>query len=186
MPNITDTRAVEKQKRIRHKDACNPVTFTLHLTRINAIPMEAKMTVSTLAIPKWHRTKQPAVMDEPALLEGRLVAVNCACGTAELHRRHGAVVPLCFGPALTDAVRRLTTQHVEIRGRGRFNAEDQWEVVCVEQITGTRSLSEPFDLEAFRNNPNPKIFDPDKAITLDLTQEEWESFNHGIREGRNA
>ena len=141
------------------------------------------MTVSTLAIPKWHGQ---SIMDEPALLEGRLMAVNWACGTAELHRRHGAVVPLCFGPALNDAVRGLTTQHVEIRGRGRFNAEDRWEVVCVEQITGTRSLSEPFDLEAFRNNPNPKIFDPDKVIALDLTQEEWESFNRAIREGRDA
>ena len=140
------------------------------------------MTVSTLAIPKWHGQ---SIMDEPALLEGRLMAVNWACGTAELHRRHGAVVPLCFGPALNDAVRGLTTQHVEIRGRGRFNAEDRWEVVCVEQITGTRSLSEPFDLEAFRNNPNPKIFDPDKVIALDLTQEEWESFNRAIREGRD-
>lgn len=144
------------------------------------------MAVSTLAIPKWHRAEQPAVMDEPALLEGRLMAVNWARNTAELHRRHGAVVPLRFEPALNDDVRRLTTQHVEIRGRGRFNAEDQWNVVCVEQITCTRSLSEPFDLEAFLNNPNPKLFDPDKVIALDLTREEWESFDRAIREGRNA
>ena len=34
----------------------------------------------------------------------------------------------------------------------------------VEQISGTRSCREPSDLEAFRNNPNPKIFDSDDLV----------------------
>ena len=33
-------------------------------------------------------------------------------------------------------------------------------------ITSTRSWSEPFDLDAFRNDPNPKIFDPEKVVTV--------------------
>ena len=56
----------------------------------------------------------------------------------------------------------------------------------MEQVTSTRSWSEPFDLEAFRNDPNPKIFDPDKMVTIDLTQEEWEAFNRTLCEGRNT
>jgi hypothetical protein len=96
------------------------------------------------------------------------------------------VVPLCFDPVLNDDMRRLATQYVEIRGRGRFNDNDEWDVIYVEQVTSTRSWSEPFDLEAFRNDPNPKIFDPDKMVTIDLTQEEWEAFNRTLCEGRNT
>ncbi|MCE2436343.1 MAG: hypothetical protein J4F29_26030, partial [Candidatus Latescibacteria bacterium] len=75
---------------------------------------------------------------------------------------------------------------VEIRGRGRFNDNDEWDIIYVEQITDTRSWSEPFDLEAFRNDPNPKTFDPDKIVTIDLTEEEWEAFHRAICEGRDV
>ena len=114
---------------------------------------------------KSDKTK-PAVLDEPALVEGRLMEVNWACGTAELHFIPQRVVPLRFDPVLNDDMRRLATQHVEIRGRGRFNDNDEWDVIYVEQITGTRSCSEPFDLQAFHNNPSPKIFDPEKVVTV--------------------
>ena len=124
--------------------------------------------------------------DELALVQGRLMEVNWACGTAELHREHGTVVPLRFEPALNDAMRRLAMQHVEIRGRGRFNDNDEWDMVCVDQITGTRAWSKPFDLEAFRNDPNPKVFDANKLVAIDLTEEEWEAFNRAICEGRDA
>ena len=133
---------------------------------------------------KPDKTKQP-VLDEPALVEGRLMEVNWAYGTAELHYIPQRVVPLRFDPSLNDDMRRLATQYVEIRGRGRFNDNDEWDIIYVEQITSTQSCSEPFDLEAFRNNPNPKIFDPDKIVTIDLTEEEWEAFHRVICEGRN-
>ena len=133
---------------------------------------------------KPDKTKPP-VLDEPALVEGRLMEVNWACGTAELHFIPQRVVPLRFDPALNDDMRRLATQYVEIRGRGRFNDNDEWDVIYVEQITSTRSWSEPFDLDAFRNAPDPKIFDPDKIVTIDLTEEEWEAFHRAICEGRN-
>ena len=32
--------------------------------------------------------------------------------------------------------------------------------------------------------PPPKIFDPNKVVTMDLTDEEWEAFDAAIREGR--
>ena len=123
---------------------------------------------------------------ELALVQGRLMEVNWACGTAELHREHGVVVPLRFEPALNAAMHRLAMQHVEIRGRGCFNDNDEWDLVCVDRIIGTRAWSEPFDLEAFRNDPNPKVFEKNKMVTIDLTEEEWEGFNRAICEGRDA
>ena len=134
---------------------------------------------------KSDKTKPP-VLDESALVEGRLMAVNWAYGTAELHYIPQRVVPLRFDPALNDDMRRLATQYVEIRGRGCFNDNDEWDTIYVEQITCTRSWSEPFDLKAFRNDPNPKIFDPDKVVAIDLTEEEWEAFHRVICEGRNV
>ena len=133
---------------------------------------------------KSNKTK-PAVLDEPALVEGRLMEVNWACGTAELHFIPQRVVPLRFDPVLNDDMRRLATQHVEIRGRGRFNDNDEWDIIYVEQITSTRSWSEPFDLEAFRNAPNPKIFDPEKIVTVSEPFD-VDEFIRAIQEGRDA
>ena len=143
------------------------------------------MNLPTKEKQKPDKTKPP-VLDEPALVEGRLMEVNWAYGTAELHFNPQRVVPLRFDPALNDDMRRLATQYVEIRGRGRFKDNDEWDIIYVEQITSTRSCSEPFDLEAFRNDPDPKIFDPDKIVTIDLTEEEWEAFHRVICEGRNV
>lgn len=134
---------------------------------------------------KRQRETKPPVLDEPALVEGRLMEVNWACGTAELHFTPQRVVPLRFDPALNDDMRRLATQYVEIRGRGRFKDNDEWDIIYVEQITSTRSCSEPFDLEAFRNNPNPKIFDLEKVVTVSEPFD-VDEFIRIIREGRDA
>ncbi len=111
--------------------------------------------------------------------------VNWACGTAELHAIPRAIVPLRFDPALNDDMRRLATQYVEIRGRGRFKDNDEWDVIHVERVTGTRSWSEPFDLEAFHSNPNPKIFDPEKVVTASEPFD-VDEFIAIIHEGRDA
>lgn len=55
----------------------------------------------------------------------------------------------------------------------------------VEQISGTRSCREPFDLEAFRNNPNPKIFDPDDMVTVSEPFD-VDAFLRTIYEGRSV
>lgn len=130
--------------------------------------------------------KPQQILDEKALLYGWLKEVNWAQGTAQLHEHEGKHVQLRFDAALNYEMRRLATQYVEVRGRGRFNKDDSWHTVYVEQISGTRSWRDPFDLELFHNNPNPKIFDPAKMVTIDLTDEEWKSYNRAIREGRNA
>ncbi len=128
---------------------------------------------------------RPPILDESALVEGRLMEVNWACGTAELHFIPQRVVPLRFDPALNDDMRRLATQYVEIRGRGRFNDNDEWDIIFVEQITSTRSWSEPFNLDAFRNNPNPKIFDSEKVVTVSEPFD-VDEFIRVIHEGRDV
>ena len=46
--------------------------------------------------------------------------------------------------------------------------------------------AEAFDLEQFRANPNPRLFEPDRLETMDLTEEEWTSFRDAIREAREV
>ena len=73
------------------------------------------------------------------LLYGWLKMVNQR--TAQLHR---FVRPLCAVAVrdLDDADARLATQFVEVRGTGRFNKNDWWQWVWVEQIVETRSWNE--------------------------------------------
>ena len=121
-----------------------------------------------------------------ALLYGWLREVNWDRRTAQLHDYSGHYVRIRFDPVLDDEMLRLATRYVEVKGTGRFDKDDEWTSVHVEQLSETRSWSEPFDLEAFLDDPSPKIFDPDKVVTIDLTDEEWESFDRAIREGREA
>ncbi len=52
--------------------------------------------------------------------------------------------------------------------------------------TELAELPKLFDLDAFLNDPNPKIFKPDEIVRIDLSDEELEAFNRAIREGREA
>ena len=108
----------------------------------------------------------PGGKAEEALLYGWLQEVNWAMGRAQLHDYTGGYVALRFEPALASDMLQLATQYVEVRGRGRFNKDDEWTSVQVEGVSGTRSWREPFDLDAFLNDPNPKIFDPEKVVTV--------------------
>ena len=132
------------------------------------------------------RDGDPGGEAEDALLSGWLKEVNWDQRSAQLHDTGGGQVRLRLGPALDDEMRRLATEHVEVRGSGRLDKHDQWTSVEVDSASATGSWREPFDLEAFLNNPNPKIFDPEKVVTIDLPDEEWEAFNRAIREGREA
>ena len=137
---------------------------------------------------EWRRKIAEPLSEqiEGALLHGWLKEVNWHDRTAQLHRGDGSYVPLCFDASLDWEMLRLATSFVDIRGQGYLDDDaDRWETVHVEQISGTRSRREPCDLEAFRNNPNPKIFNPDEIETIDLSDEEWEAFNQAIREGRS-
>ncbi len=123
---------------------------------------------------------------EKALLYGWLKEVNWAGRTARLHDAGGGSVRLSFGPEFDGEMRRLATEYVEVRGTGCFDDRDEWVEVRVEQLNATRSGSEPFGLDAFLNDPNPKVFDPKKVVAIDLTDEEFEAFLSTIRQGREA
>ena len=132
------------------------------------------------------RDGDPGGESVDALLSGWLKEVNWDQRSAQLHDAGGGQVRLRFGPEFDDEMRRLATQYVEVRGRGCFDDRDEWIEVRVGELRETRSWREPFDLEAFLNDPNPKIFDPDKVVTIDLTDEEFEAYLRAIREGRDA
>ncbi len=122
---------------------------------------------------------------EEALLYGWLREVNWKLRTAQLHDFTGGYVRLGFDTALDDEMLRLATQYVEVRGAGRFGKDGEWTRVHVEHLSETRSASEPFDLEAFLNDPNPKPFDPNDMVTAGEPFDVGE-FLRGIYEARDA
>ena len=136
-------------------------------------------------VKRINRARTLKSQAEEAILYGSLKAVNWHTRTAELHRYGAQHVPLRFDAELDDDMRRLATRHVEVRGDGRFDENDNWASVRVEKISGA-PVGRPFDLDAFLNEPNPRVFDPEKVVTIDLTDEEWESFHRAINEGRDA
>ena len=129
---------------------------------------------------------QSAVDVEEALLTGWLKEVDLRNGIAQLHDAGGGRVSLRFDPSQAEEMRLLAGQHVEIRGSGRFDDQDEWTTVRVEQLRETQAWSKSFDLDAFLNDPKPKLFNPDELVRIDLTDEEWEAFDRSIREGREA
>ena len=122
---------------------------------------------------------------EDAIFYGRLKEVNWHKGTAQLHQYAAGYLRLKFDEPLGETMLRFATQYVRVRGHGRFDSEGNCLSVQVEEISGTRSAFEPFDIEAFLNDPNPKVFDPEDVPRIDLTEEEWEAFNRAIRQGRD-
>lgn len=132
--------------------------------------------------------RRPRTESEPALARGLLLEVNWEQGTAQLHEPygdHGRHIRLRFEPELAGDMRRLATEHVEVRGSGRFDDEGNWRHVHVESIEGTRSMREPFDMDAFLNDPHPKIFRGDEVVTA-IEPFDVDEFLRTIREGRDA
>ena len=121
---------------------------------------------------------------EEALLHGWLKEVNWNNGTAQLHYYSGSYVRLRFDVEFAQNMIRLATKYVEVRGRGTLNKEGDWTSVQVKHIDGTRSWKEPFDLEAFWNNPNPKVFDPEKVVRASEPFD-VDEFIRFIHEGRD-
>ena len=133
---------------------------------------------------KEHRATRVGKMEE-ALLHGWLKEVNWDKRTARLYVSFGKPIALRFSPELDDDMHRLARQFVEVSGRGRFNANDQWITVEVHRLTGTRSWNEPFDMEAFLNNPNPKLFDAANVVTASEAFD-VDEFIRVIHEGRDV
>ena len=73
-------------------------------------------------------------------------------------------------------------RYIEVEGYGIINEDDEWETVHVEHVN--RNTHGGFDLDTFLDNPNPKVFDPDKMTTIKMTDEEWELFESAFQESR--
>ena len=119
-----------------------------------------------------------------AHLHGWLKAVNWDRRTARLYDSGGGYVRLRFHQQHDEQMRLLATQYVEVQGRGEITQQDQWSVVRVDEVRETRSHSEPFDLDAFLKNPNPKRFVPAAMVTASQPFD-VEEFNRTIREARD-
>ncbi len=169
-----------------------PDTVTSRLYRVHVeLPGDRRLWFGNAEQPRRvevRRTSNQAVITletEPTLLHGWLKEINWASGTAQLHDYSGGYVRLQFEPSFNDEMLRLATQYVEVNGKGKPNKDDDWTSVYVERISETRSWREPFDLEAFRNNPSPKTFDPEKVITASEPFD-VDHFIRTIHEGRDV
>ena len=105
-------------------------------------------------IKRKTRTPPRSTGRHQALLQGWLQEVNWERHTAQLHDYTGRIVRLRFNPALGQKMRQLATSHVEVMGTGQFDGRGEWKTVLVGQVTATRSHHQPFDLEAFLQDPN--------------------------------
>lgn len=116
-------------------------------------------------IKRKTRTPRRLTGTHQALLQGWLQEVNWERHTAQLHDYTGMIVRLRFNPDLDQRMRQLATDYVEVIGSGRFDSKGEWKTVLVDQVTATRSHHQPFDLEAFLQDPNPQIFNPEETVT---------------------
>ena len=123
---------------------------------------------------------------ESATLYGRFEAVNVDKRTAQLHRYGDeGYVSLRFAEPLDREMVRLATRYVEVRGVGKFDDAGDWTTVRVDAINAADTGGEPFDLDAFLNDPNPKIFRSESVIRASEPFD-VDAFNRSIREGRNV
>ena len=105
--------------------------------------------------------------------------------TAQLHDYTGGFVRLRFDRTLDQKMRMLATDYVEVVGIGQFDARGEWKTLLVHQVTATRSHHQPFDLEAFLQEPNPKVFDPEETVTASEPFD-VEDFIRFVHQGRDV
>ena len=134
---------------------------------------------------RTNRDQTAADRVDVALIHGWLNEVNWNKRTAQLHRSDGNYVQLRFDAAHDGDMQRLVTRYVEVGGQGEFNNDGDWQTVHVKRISETRSRREPFDLDEFLNDPNPKIFDPEKIFTTSQPFD-VDEFVSTIHEGRDV
>lgn len=156
-------------------DSTLPKMVTDKLYQISSnLPGDVSIWMGTDATPrrvKIERTERgakPAPRSEEslALLHGWLKEVNWDKHTAQLHTSGGGYVRLRFGAALSQDMRRLAMQYVEVSGNGSFNQDDQWTSVRVEHITGTENWEKPSDIKALLEEPNPKVFHSSRILRI--------------------
>ena len=157
----------------------------------NKLPSDVRLwlgnedSLRRVEVRRLIRTRNRTAASEETRLYGWLKAVNWDKRRAQLHRYSESFVQLRFKSGLDEEMKRLATQYVEVRGRGKFNEKDQWQYVSVEQINDAGGWGESFELEEFRSSAKPKVFR--SAEVLRASQPfDVDAFNRMIREGRNV
>ena len=102
---------------------------------------------------------------EESRFYGWLKEVNWHNRTAQLHRFVGPYIRLEFDTKLDQEMLKLATQFIEVRGKERLSASNQWTSVQVKEVRATRSWRELVAPESFLNSPNPKMSAPDNIVT---------------------
>ena len=175
------------------EDSTLPVEVTGRLYEIpHALPDDVSLWLGSNEKPRKVKIKgvgRIPVGDsdtEEALVHGWLKEVNWHKGTAQLHQYGDKYVQLRFNTDLDIEMRRLANGFVEVHGRGRLKAKGEWGTVQVERLNATRAWSDPFNLETFLNNPNPKIFDPEKVVRASdpFDVDEFIGIIHDARDAR--
>lgn len=118
---------------------------------------------------------------EPALMYGRLVEVDTEGGTALLSVYRDCRVPLRPTADKVGDALKLKQKFVKVTGQGWLDEEnDQWIVVVVEEIGPPDPQR---SVEEILNDPNPKIFDPDKIVRASepFDVDEFISYIHKAR-----
>lgn len=128
---------------------------------------------------------EPRRAPEEAFLQGWLKEVNREQRTAQLHRLTGRYVLLRFDRGLEETMLLLATRYVQVEGAGRLRDDGHWTSVRIREIRNL-DRSPPFDPARAGDEPGPSPFDPDRLVTLDLTDEEWEEFDEALRHARKS
>lgn len=120
------------------------------------------------------------------LLYGSLEVINWDKGTALLYRYEEQPVNLSFDASLNEQMKYLAMSEVKVKGLSRLNHDDTWGTVTIKEINRTSptdGIPRSFDLEGFKNDPPPKIFDPENIVTMSEPFD-TEEFIRTIYEGR--
>lgn len=117
---------------------------------------------------------------EPALMHGWLVEVDPEGGTAVLSGYRDCRVRLRLTADKVGDALKLKQKFVKVTGHGWIDENDQWIVVVVEEIGPPDPQR---SVEEILNDPNPKIFDPDKIVRASEPFD-VDDFLRAIYEGR--
>ena len=174
-----------------YEDSSLPIEAARRLHGIRrAIPMDTRVWLGDGEDRRIVEIKRAAHADNPdsepvsATLYGWLKEVNWAERTAQLHMyADDDFIRLRFEESLDAEMIRLATRRVEVRGVGKFNDAGDWTSVRVDSIKWTGTGGKPFDFDAFRNNPNPKIFRSENVIRASEPYD-VDEFMRLIKEGR--
>ncbi len=174
-----------------YEDSSLPIEAARRLRGVHrSIPADTRVWLGDGEDRLIVEIKRAAHADNPdsepvsATLYGWLKEVNWVERTAQLHMyADDDFIRLRFEESLDAEMIRLATRRVEVSGVGKFNDAGDWTTVRVDSIKWTGTGGKPFDFDAFRNNPNPKIFRSENVIRASEPYD-VDEFMRLIKEGR--